>query len=464
MQIAYSFVVDRGARFACQAWHLAHSLMYHCGAKASEIHIQCTPTADANARNLFERSGFHVHTLAPFADGKYCNKIAQLPNLKAESSDVFVLLDTDMIAVGDLHPWIQSDAISAKIVDSANPPIDCLTQIAEEVEFTDVGDPCSTDSGDGVTFDGNCNGGLYIVPSRYSATLSRDWRRWAIWLFENPDLLGHSGKLGHVDQVSFWMALKSAGLPFMRAPTNANYFVHFKSHHHYFEPERDIALLHYHNASLNVVGAIEPPIELDPHERHAVTRANDQIARAFNNELFWSYRYECFPARGSGAGSRGANLEYKRQLLLDQGIEDASSVLDVGCGDLEVIGTLDIANYVGVDVSAVAIDRARSKKPAAKFYLGMTPDAPEADLVLCFEVLIHQNNEPSYRDTIEFVAARTKQTLLISGYDQETDAIRENHMVFFYEPLKQSLQSTGRFSSIVEVGRHTDVVIYRCDA
>jgi hypothetical protein len=36
-------------------------------------------------------------------------------------------------------------------------------------------------------------------------------------------------------------------------------------------------------------------------------------------------------------------------------------------------------------------------------------------------------------------------------------------MVFFHEPLADSLAETGRFKSISEIGRHTDVVIYRCD-
>ena len=36
-------------------------------------------------------------------------------------------------------------------------------------------------------------------------------------------------------------------------------------------------------------------------------------------------------------------------------------------------------------------------------------------------------------------------------------------MLFFHEPLSESFAKTGRFNSIREIGRHTDVVIYRCD-
>ena len=82
-----------------------------------------------------------------------------------------------------------------------------------------------------------------------------------------------------------------------------------------------------------------------------LARANGQIARHFNNRLFWEKRYAHFIERGSGVGSRGQNLKYKRELLRDQGAEQARSVLDVGCGDLEVVKTLALHRYVGVDQS-----------------------------------------------------------------------------------------------------------------
>ena len=68
-----------------------------------------------------------------------------------------------------------------------------------------------------------------------------------------------------------------------------------------------------------------------------------------------------------------------------------------------------------------------------------------------------------YRSVVAYAAHHTERTLVISGYQANTNAIAQNSMVFFNEPLEQSLSETGRFSSIREIGRHTDVVIYRCD-
>jgi hypothetical protein len=58
-------------------------------------------------------------------------------------------------------------------------------------------------------------------------------------------------------------------------------------------------------------------------------------------------------------GSRGENQLYKRSLLKEQGVEMASSVLDVGCGDLEVIKALNISSYVGIDQSRSVLEIAR---------------------------------------------------------------------------------------------------------
>jgi hypothetical protein len=460
-RVLYSFVMDRGAAFSYQAWHLAHSLVYFCGAEPQDIHVQCTPRSDQGARTLLERAGFQTHTLTPFGDGKYCNKLAQIENLPLHSADIAVLLDTDTIAVSDLRPWISSHAIRAKIVDAANPPIECLQEIADNAGLN-PGDVCATDMGAGDTFIGNCNGGMYAIPTQHCSLLSGDWRRWALWLLDNPDPLQRAGKQIHVDQVSFWMALRSSGLPFELAASNTNYFTHFAADHLHFQHDRDIALLHYHD-QLNVVGKIEPLANLTPPAVAAIERANDQIGRRFNNRLFWNFRYERHPERGSGVGSRGDNLAYKRTLQRAEGIEQAVSVLDIGCGDLEVVKNLRLANYTGIDESPFALDQARFAMPAGNFKLGLSPDAPSADFVLCLEVLIHQSNLSDYKRVIAYAAERTERTLLVSGYSANTEAIAQNSMVFFHEPLERSLREIGRFSSIREIGRHTDVVIYRCD-
>jgi len=227
-------------------------------------------------------------------------------------------------------------------------------------------------------------------------------------------------------------------------------------------------LSHYHDTSLNVLGLLDPGIELNPIERTAIEQANRQIGVGFDNVLFWNLRYSRFRERGSGFGSRGENLAYKRDLLKREGVEDAASVLDFGCGDLEVVKVLNLKSYVGIDSSESALDLARTARPDWTFQrmtIGNDDAAilPPQDFVLCFEVLIHQPSSEAYHRVVKRLADCTLRTLLVSGYDHDRDVSSSNHMVFFYEPLEVSLQRTGRFSTVRRIGAHTSVSIFRCD-
>jgi hypothetical protein len=102
----FSFVMDHDPRFAYEAWHLARSLIEHCGGDPSSIHVQCLPEVNARRRSLFGEFGCHVHEIARFGDGRYCNKLNQLENLRELDFDRVVLLDTDMIATSDLRPFL----------------------------------------------------------------------------------------------------------------------------------------------------------------------------------------------------------------------------------------------------------------------------------------------------------------------------------------------------------------------
>jgi hypothetical protein len=90
-------------------------------------------------------------------------------------------------------------------------------------------------------------------------------------------------------------------------------------------------------------------------------------------------------------------------------------------------------------------------------------NTPAKQLVLCFEVLIHQPSEARYRALIEFLASHAEQTLLVSGYETDPDQRRLNPMLFFYAPLEESLRRIGKFVSIDRIGTHSDVGVYRCN-
>jgi len=449
--------------FPYMAWHLVHSVLKYTQFAASDIHVQFTPEVLPEVVKLFRQLGCRTHRMARFGDGRYCNKLAQWENLRGEAIDHVVFLDTDMICLDDITTFLPRSAVGGKVVDLANPQLPLLDLLFDRAGFVDRPPIVNVESSDEWTYQGNCNGGFYSVPTKYADALFEAWRGRAKMLLADIEPLRAAQKENHVDQISFCMALHETGLPFEGLPSNVNYYIHFQGMHSHFDIARPLALVHYHASSLNVLGLLEPAGAVELHEKAVVAKANRQIGCNFESRLFWDMRYRHFPERGSGLGSRGENLIYKRELLKTEGIEKASSVLDIGCGDLEVVGELDLHNYVGLDQSAESLAVARTKRPEWAFLQAPTIEAMPADFVLCLEVVIHQPSFESYKGMIEFAAERTLRRLIISGYDHLADHVDTNHMIHFHQPLETSLKETGRFSSITKIGTHSDVTIYRCD-
>ncbi len=217
-------------------------------------------------------------------------------------------------------------------------------------------------------------------------------------------------------------------------------------------------VLHFHN-SIDEIGLLNKvnQNQIDT----AVTIANEVIQKRFNNKLFWDYRYAYYPKLGSGIGSRGKYLNTKQKMLKLAGIEKAESILDVGCGDGEVLSPFKLNKYTGIDISEEAIKLNQAKRPDDLFLL--FPDkeaAPDSDLVICLDVLLHQDTPKEYLDIIDYITRKTKKCLLVSGYGSEK-ASDNSSMCHYYENLRSSLERTGRFKRVYKFFeyRNLDVII-----
>ncbi len=77
-----------------------------------------------------------------------------------------------------------------------------------------------------------------------------------------------------------------------------------------------------------------------------------------------------------------------------RGFGRVQAALDLGCGDGRLSAELDAAELTAADVSAVALERARTRLPGARL-VELEPDAPLPlgdagfDLVLCAETIEH---------------------------------------------------------------------------
>lgn len=158
-----------------------------------------------------------------------------------------------------------------------------------------------------------------------------------------------------------------------------------------------------------------------------------------NNKLFWNTRYETNMTLGSGTGSRGNNLKLKENLVKDI-VEkyNVESVLDIGCGDCEVNKNLDLPNYTGIDVSDVIVKRNNELYPDRNYIMGdfnyINNNDIKSDLVICFDVLIHQPTKEEYDLGIQTIKNSFNKVALVSGFEKtETKGI-----IYFYENIIKS--------------------------
>jgi hypothetical protein len=286
----FSFIVDAGPKCAYEGYHLARSLIRHSCDQAADINVQFTQDVDEQTRDLFRRLGCTLHDIERFGDGRYCNKIGQLTNLHRFDFDHVVLLDTNTMAIGDLRPFLSEDAMVAKVVDLPQPPLPVLEEIARTAGVSTMPPVGTVDAVHAPTFAGNCDSGFYGIPKAFAEMIDRSWRRWAQWLLEHNEPLMRAGAAQHIDQVSMWLALLLDRIPYRAAPSNVNYFVHFAGEHRYLDAGAGIALIRYHDASLNELGKLAPQAQLNESERLAISVANEQFGAGFDEEAFRNLR------------------------------------------------------------------------------------------------------------------------------------------------------------------------------
>ena len=110
----------------------------------------------------------------------------------------------------------------------------------------------------------------------------------------------------------------------------------------------------------------------------------------FDSAAYWERRYGAGGASGTGSEGRLAGFKagFVNAFMRHNGV---ASLLDLGCGDGRQAALLDVANYVGVDVSPTTIARCRRRfagDPRRRFQLADAPLQP-AELALSMDILFH---------------------------------------------------------------------------
>jgi len=137
-----------------------------------------------------------------------------------------------------------------------------------------------------------------------------------------------------------------------------------------------------------------------------------------NYRRYWELRYRL--GATSGAGSYGANAEYKASVVNDCvhrfGVR---TVLEFGCGDGNQLGYMDYASYVGLDVSKAAVKKCSKKfaDDSSKCFRLYDPRQPldmgQYDMTVSLEVLMHITDEDDFVATLDHIFAHSRNLVVI---------------------------------------------------
>jgi len=462
MKIKYSSVLDSGSLMSVQSYIWLNSLL-NLGICPSDIYVHKVGNISEEYSKYLKNLNINLIETKPFhAANKYCNKLVQLETFtNTQDYDYVFLMDCDT-AIVSLDNLELTEDIYAKIVDFPNPPEEILRNIfsANNCSFNPVSPTFQHPNENSFTEWNNCNGGLYIISKAFLKEISRIWIEKALWCIENKKMFTPKFDK-HADQVGFALAMSVLNKKVKLLDIKWNFPTHIKSNTIDIEPQ----IIHFHTEIDNQIKLIKTKKETVDI---SVEKINKPISKAirtnFLNSLFWEFRYQHFKELGSGVGSRGDVLLEKRKILKDCFFNSEQlSVLDVGCGDLEIIQIFDFKDYLGLDLSPQVIEIAKQKRPDWNFQLitNSSFSVEPKDIVMCIDVLIHQPDFKSYTTLLNNLILHTNKRLIIGAYN--SPPLKTSDITFYFEPIEESIKKSGAFAEIIKVGYYRDTTLIVAD-
>ena len=151
---------------------------------------------------------------------------------------------------------------------------------------------------------------------------------------------------------------------------------------------------------------------------------------------FWESVYR--KGGTSGPGSYGRLAEFKAEVLNEfVQKKNIRSVIEFGCGDGAQLGLAKYPEYVGLDVSATAIERCSSlfaHDSKKRFFLadGLPADLGTFDLSLSLDVIYHLLEDAVFEEYMSrlFRFSRRFVAIYASNFDERTRALHVRHRKF----------------------------------
>jgi SAM-dependent methyltransferase len=139
----------------------------------------------------------------------------------------------------------------------------------------------------------------------------------------------------------------------------------------------------------------------------------------WDSAAFWDRRYAS--GRTSGPGSEGDAARFKAETINRLIAEyNIGSVVDWGCGDGTVLSMItDDVDYVGVDISRVALRRLAQWSAHRRFVHLDDAAALTADLALSLDVIFHQVDNGNYHRHLEQIFGSARRLVLVHATDHD---------------------------------------------
>ncbi len=430
----FSCVVDEHPRFHLEALRWFACLTEVAGVDPHDlvVHVVGRPTSDVleflKAQEVAIRSVDRFDERSP-----HCNKIAGALRLAEDRPEgLIALCDTDIAVLEDLRRLaVPPGSIAGKTVDAPLPPLDVITGIFDAAGVAVPPAVALPWGPDQWTLSGNSNGGLYVVPGSLLPRVAGAWATWASWLLDRMELLKEWSV--HVDQVAMALGLASEAIGSYPLEVRWNTPTHDLTRIPADPPVP--AVLHYHQ-QVDRKGRICPVGRPSIDQR--VASANEAIGRIWSAASPEETYQEWLSELGPSATSQSIRDEHRAIVGRVIAMVAPDSVLEVGCGEGDLIAGHAVGRYVGVDVSSEAVSHARLNHPRGEFLIGSLDEPVEADVVVGLGVLTETASDSEYRRTVEVLWQSTKRVLVVSGFEAPPGEV--DPRATFHEALSSTLR------------------------
>lgn len=458
MKFKFSCVLDYTPLMAAQVFIWLNSLKAQ-QIEGNNIYIHLIGNVPEAYVKMLKEEKVNIVESQPFdSQNKYCNKLVQLDTFSSlEDFDYVFLMDCDT-AIVSLEGFSLKNEIYAKVVDFPNPPITILEKIFEAnnlaIETTET---TFTLQDQQITDWNNSNGGLYIISSDFIKKLNPLWKQYAKWGIDNKELFTDTYSK-HADQVGFALAMSNLSKKVTHLGVEWNYPTHVNKN---LLPKVEPKIIHFHDRIDTHMNLVKTGLRIIDDSIEKINQStSNKIKGHLNNALFWNLRYAQCPELGSGVGSRGDVLDYKKRLLkyLTYDFKE-KNIIDVGCGDLELTKEFDFKNYLGLDISEESLKICKNKRPDWKFEnLSITDDSvKEADLVMCFDVLIHQSSLSDFKEMISSIVSKSQSRVIIGAYNTPPEF--KSDITYFHNGVLKEIKHYNKFNEVGIVGKYRDVTV-----